>query len=141
MANVAPKRSYAEAQLGYLVTHKLSLQFAVSSIFSHNGILDDYNLFPGNLTQLQWLNHDRISKMKLVDLGATVGYSFNRSTNLVAGVGHTVWGENGHLRTMVITVGFVKAFSTPLARGGKPSKTAFLPEGNRPLVCTCAKSR
>jgi hypothetical protein len=140
VANVAPKRSYAEMQVGYLLTRKVSLQFAATSIFSHNGIQDDYNLFPGNLTQLEWLNHDRISKMKLIDLGATVGYSFNRSTNIVVGAGHTVWGENTHLRTMVITIGFVKAFSTPLA-GDRPSKTAFLPEGNRPLVCTCAKSK
>ena len=77
-ANVAPKRSYGEFQLGYLVTRKLSLQFAASSIFSHNGILDDYTLFPGNLTQLEWLNHDRIAKVKLIDLGVTAGYSFNR---------------------------------------------------------------
>ena len=139
-ANVAPKRSYGEMQLGYLFTRKLSLQFAATSIFSHNGIQDDYNLFPNNLTELQWLNHDRISKMNLIDLSMTVGYSFNRSTNVVVGVGHTVWGENTHLRTAVITIGVVKAFSTPLA-GDRPSKTAFLPEGNRPLVCTCAKSK
>jgi hypothetical protein len=140
VANIAPKRSYAEFQLGYFLTRRLSLQGAAVWTYSHNGNDNDYNLFPDNLTDEQWLNHDRISRAKLLDLGANIGYSFNESTNIVVGVGHSVWGANTHLRTMVVSVGFVKAFATRLA-GKRPSDTALLPRANKALVCTCAKSR
>ena len=140
VANIAPKRSHAEFQAGYFLTSRLSLQGAAVLTYSHNGIDHDYNLFPDNLTDEQWLNHDRISRAKLLDLGANIGFSFNRSTNIVVGVGHSVWGANTHMRTMVVSVGFVKAFATKMA-GERPSKTALLQEGNKALVCTCAKSK
>ena len=139
VANIAPKRSYGEFQFGYFLTSRLSLQGAAVWTYSHNGNDNDYNLFPDNLTDEEWLNHDRISRAKLLDLGATVGYSFNRSTSIIVGVGHSVWGANTHLRSLVVTVGFVKAFSTKLS--DRPSKTAMLPQANKALVCTCAKSK
>jgi len=140
VANIAPKRSYAAFQLGYFLTSRLSLQGAAVLTYSHNGINHDYNLFPDDLTDEQWLNHDRISRVNLLDLGANIGFSFNRSTNMVVGVGHSVWGANTHLRTMVVSVGFVKAFGTRLA-GDRPSKTTLLPQANKAMVCTCAKSK
>jgi hypothetical protein len=140
VANIAPKRSYAESQLGYFLTRRLSLQGSAVLTYSHNGNENDYNLFPDNLTDEQWLNHDRISRAKLLDLGANIGYSFNESTNVVVGMGHSVWGANTHLRALVVSVGFVKAFTTKL-RSKRPSDTALLPQANKALVCTCAKSR
>jgi hypothetical protein len=140
VANIAPKRSYAEFQLGYFLTRRLSLQGSTVLAYSHNGNDNDYNLFPDNLTDEQWLNHDRISRAKLLDLGANIGYSFNESTNVVVGVGHSIWGANTHLRAIVVSVGFVKAFTTKLGNNRR-SATALLPRANRALVCTCAKSR
>jgi hypothetical protein len=139
VANIAPKRSYAESQLGYFLTRRLSLQGAAVWTYSHNGNENDYNLFPDNLSDEQWLNHDRISRAKLLDLGANIGYSFNESTSVVVGVGRSVWGANTHLRSMVVSVGFVKAFATPGSK--RPPPTALLPQANKALVCTCAKSR
>jgi hypothetical protein len=140
VANIAPKRSYAEFQLGYFLTRRLSLQGSAVWAYSHNGNDHDYNLFPDDLTDEQWLNHDRISRAKLLDLGASVGYSFNRSTSVVVGMGHSVWGANTHLRSLVVTVGFVKAFGTKLG-SDRPPKTALLPQANQALVCTCTKSK
>jgi hypothetical protein len=85
VANVALKRSYAEFQLGYFLTRRLSLQGAAVLAYSHSGNENDYDVFPNDLTDEQWVNHDRISRAKLLDLGATVGYSFNRSTSVVVG--------------------------------------------------------
>src|SRR5436190_4971402 len=133
VANIALKRSYAEFQLGYFLTRRLSLQGAVVWTYSHNGSDHDYNLFPDNLTNEEWLNHDRISRAKLLDAGASIGYSFNRSTSVVVGVGHSVWGANTHLRTLVVSVGFVKAFGTRLA-SDRPSKTALLSQANKALI-------
>jgi hypothetical protein len=140
VANIAPKRSYAEGQLGYFLTRRVSFQGAAVWTYSHNGNDNDYDLFPNNLTDEQWLNHDRISRAKLLDLGLSIGYSFNRSTSIVVGAGHSVWGANTHLRTVVVSVGFVKAFATKLA-GESPSGKAWLPEANQALVCSCAKTK
>jgi hypothetical protein len=140
VAGIAPKRSYAEFQLGYFVSRRWSLQGSGVLMYTHNGIEFDYDLFPNNLTVEQYLNHDRISRNKLLDLGGGVGYSLSPSTSVVFSLGHSVYGANTHLRTRVVTVGIVKGFATKLA-GEAPVKRAFLPEASKALVCTCAKSK
>jgi hypothetical protein len=140
VANIARKRSYGELQLGYYLTRRLSLQGALVWTYSHNGNDHDYNLFPDNLTDDEWRNHDRISRAKLLDVGANVGYALNRSTSIVVGVGHSVTGANTHLRAMVVSVGIVKAFTTRLAIEEAP-ETASLPHASKALVCTCVKSK
>ena len=140
VVDVAPKRSYAEFQLGYFLTRRLTVQGSSVLTYSHNGIDHSYDLFPNDLTDQQWLNHDRISRAKLLDLGGGVGYSFNRSTNVFFSMGHSVYGANTHLRSVVVSVGIIKGFATRLA-GETPSKKAFLPEASKAMVCTCAKSR
>ena len=140
VANIAPKRSYAESQLGYFLTPRLSLQGSAVWTHSHNGIDHDYDLFPNNLTEEQWLNHDRISRVELLDLGVNAGYSFSRSTSVTVGVGRSLWGANTHFRTVVLSIGFVKAFGTRLAAENSGG-AAKLPETRKALVCTCAKSK
>jgi len=51
-ANVAPKRSYGELQLGYLLNRHITFQGSSALTLSHNGIDLDYNLFPNNLTRI-----------------------------------------------------------------------------------------
>src|SRR5262249_8722391 len=101
IANVAPHVSYGEFQLGYLLNRKIVLQGVLFGMYTHNGIRWDYDRWPGNLTQEQWLNHLRISQNKLLDAGGSIGYSFNRSTNVVVSLGHSFWGENTHLRYVI----------------------------------------
>lgn len=136
--NVAPKRSYAEGQLGYLLSRHLSIQGSTVWTHSFNGIDLLYGIFPNNLTDQQWLNHDRISRIELVDLGSSATYSINRSTSLFFGWGRSVFGENTHLRSLVTTVGFTKAFSM---HGENPSATAASPQSKKALVCTCDKMK
>jgi hypothetical protein len=140
IADVALKRSYAEVQLGYFLTRRLSVQGALVWTHSHNGNENDYDLFPNNLTDAQWVNHDRISRAKLLDAGVNVGYAFNRSSSLVFGVGHSLGGANTHLRAIVVSVGFAKAFSTRLASEDAP-EAAALPQASKALICTCSKSK
>jgi hypothetical protein len=140
VASIARKRSYGELQLGYFVTRRLSFQGALVWTYSHNGNEHDYNLFPDNLSDEEWRNHDRISRAKLLDAGANAGYALNRSTSIVVGAGHSVTGANTHLRAMVVTVGIVKAFTTRLAIE-EARETASLPKASKALVCTCAKSK
>jgi hypothetical protein len=140
VAGIARKRSYGEVQLGYFLTRRLSLQGALVWTYSHNGKENDYNLFPNNLTDEEWQNHDRISRAKLLDAGANVGYALNRSTSIVVGAGHSLTGANTHLRAMVLSIGIVKAFSTGRSIEDA-AEAASLPRASKALVCTCAKSK
>lgn len=139
-ANVAPKRSYGELQLGYLLNRHWSVQGSSSLIWSHNGLELDYNLYPNNLTVDQYLNHDRIASGRLLDVAGTVAYQVNRSTSFFVSAGHSFYGINGHLRYLVTTVGFTKAFSTPLSRENSYA-SARLQDANKAVVCTCAQTK
>jgi hypothetical protein len=139
-ANIAPKRSYGELQLGYLLNRRITIQGSSVLTYSHNGIDFDYNLFPNNLTQEQYLNHDRIARSKLLDAGGSIAYQVTRSTNFFLSVGHSFYGTNGHLRYLVTTVGFTKAFTTKRS-AETTSAPATLPDANKAVVCTCSKSR
>jgi hypothetical protein len=137
-AGIAPKRSYGELQLGYLLNRHFSVQGSSVLLYSHNGIDYDYTLFPGNLSVEQYLNHDRISRSKLLDANGSVAYQVNASTSFFVSIGHSFYGRNGHLRYMVSTVGFSKAFSTKMS-AEKASSLVSLPDSNKAVVCTCAK--
>jgi len=136
-ANIAPKRSYGELQLGYLVTRRLSFQGSSVLTWAHNGLDIDYDLYPNNLSVEQYLNHDRIARGKLLDASGSMAYQFNRSTSFFLSVGHSFYGTNGHLRYLVTTVGFTKAFSTRLSA----ENALALPEEGKVMVCSCSKSK
>jgi len=138
-AGIAPKRSYGELQLGYLLNRRISFQASGILTYSHNGIVLDYNLFPNNLSDEQYLNHDRISRTALLDIGGTAGYQINRSTNVFVSVGHSFYGRNTHLRFLVTTIGVTKAFRTKLATEESPD--GLLQDNKKAVVCTCAKSK
>jgi len=139
-AGIAPKRSYGELQLGYLLNRRVSLQGSSVLIYTHNGLNFDYYLFPGNLTDEQYLNHDRISQAKLLDASVSMAFQVNRSTNLFVSVGHSFWGTNTHLRYVVSTIGISKAFTTKMSAERAAAYRA-MPDENKALVCTCAKTK
>jgi hypothetical protein len=139
VVHVAPKRSYAELQLGYLLSRHLSVQGSTVWNHGYNGIDFDVNLFPGNLPQDQYLNHDRISRVNLLDIGASATYAVTRKTNLFLGWGHSVNGTNTHLRSIVLTAGVTRTF----AGRSREERGSVLPstESKKALVCTCAQSK
>jgi hypothetical protein len=138
-AHVAPKRSYAEFQLGYVLTRHLSLQGSAVWTHSHNGIDFINGLFPLNLTDEEYLNHDRISRVNLLDVGVSANYAVTRKTNLFVGWGRSISGVNTHLRALVLTAGVTRTFT---ARSSEERASA-MPAGDskKALVCTCAKSK
>jgi hypothetical protein len=137
--HIALKRSYLESQLGYLVSHRLSLQGSMVANHSHNGIDFINGLYPNNLPEDQYLNHDRISRVNLLDVGASTTYSVTRKTNLFVGWGRSITGTNTHLRAIVLTVGVTQNF-TGRSREEKASVLPYA-ESKKALVCTCAQSK
>ncbi len=137
---ISPKVSYGEFQIGYLLTRRLILQGSAAGTYTHNGLRWPVGVYPNNFTEDQWLNHVRISQGSQLDAGGGISYGFNRSTQVVLSLGHSFWGENTHLRYMVVTVGFVKAFSTRWS-AEKAAQNAMLPDGTKATTCTCAKTK
>jgi hypothetical protein len=139
VANVAPKRSYAEFQFGYVLSRRLSVQASTVWTHSYNGIDFINGLFPGNLTDEQYVNHDRISRVNLLDVGGSASYGITRKTNLFVGWGRSIRGTNTHLRAIVLTAGVTKSFTTR----SHEEKASALPsaQSQKTLVCTCAKSK
>lgn len=140
VANIAPKRSYAEFQLGYILSRRLSLQGSAVWTHSHNGIEYINGVFPATLTNEQWVNHDRIGRVGLLDGGITANYAVSQSTSLFFGFGRSIQGANTHLRAVVATVGVTKSFSG-WAANKETAGALPLPEPTKTLVCTCAKSK
>jgi hypothetical protein len=71
---------------------------------------------------------------------AQIGYLLARRLIVQGSLGHSFFGENTHLRYLVATVGFVKAFSTGRS-AEKASQNAVLPDGTKATTCTCAKTK
>ncbi len=139
VAHVAPKRSYAELQLGYVLSRRFSVQGSTVWAHSYNGIDFLNGLFPNNLSEEDYLNHDRISRANLLDVGVAVTYSANRKTSLFLGWGRSIDGTNTHLRDLVLTAGVTRAF----ARKSHEETASALPynQARKTLVCACAKSK
>ena len=126
-------------QFGYVVSSKVSLQASTVWAHGHNGIDLIDGLFPNNLSEEQYLNHDRISRVNLLDVGGSLSYSITRKTNLFVGWGRSIAGTNTHLRGLVLTAGVAKTF-TARSRQEKASAPPWT-EPQKVLVCTCAKSK
>jgi len=139
VANIAPKRSYAEFQFGYFLTRRLSVQGSGVWTHSYNGIDFIYGRFPDNLSDEHWLNHDRITRTRQLDFGGSASYAVNDSTAIFLGFGHSIYGANAHLRAAVVTVGVTTGFAA-LSRNRKLMASDQRAPA-KALVCTCAKSR
>jgi hypothetical protein len=137
---ISPKVSYGEFQIGYLLARRLIVQGSAVGMYTHNGLGWPAATYPNNFTEDQWLNHVRISRARQLDAGGGIGFEVNRSTQVVLSLSHSFWGENTHLRYLVATVGFVKAFSTSRS-AERASQNTVLPDGTKATTCTCAKTK
>jgi len=140
---IAPNRSNAEFQLGYLLTPRISLLATGQGMYTHRGLDLNINLFQVGLSDEQWIHHDQIAKTSLLDLGGGTSVSITPSWQMFLTFARSVEGRNGHLHAAIVTIGVSRSFGTrstverrSLGPGGE-----FLPEANRPLVCTCSKTR
>ena len=125
VAHIAPKRSYAEFSSVYVLSPKISSSGVdrMESQPQWNPVPTN-SVFPNNLTDEQYLNHDRIGRLSLLDVGASASYGITRKTNLFAGWGRSIKGANTHLRSLVLTVGVTKSF-TARSREEKKSVRAL----------------
>ncbi len=140
---IAPNRSNVEFQLGYFLTHRLSLLATGHGMYTHSGVELDFRLFHAGLPSDQWTHHDQIAKASLFDLGGGTSFAVTPSWQMFLTVAHSIEGRNGHLHAAVVTIGVSRSFAARstvekafLGPGGESA-----PGTNRPVICTCAKTR
>ena len=140
---IAPNRSNLEIQPGYFLTPRIALLATGQWMYTHSGLELNYNLFHAGVTDEQWIHHDQIAKTSLLDLGGGTSVAITPSWQMFLTVAHSVEGRNGHLHTAVVTIGVSRSFGTrsTVERASLGPDGEFLPGANRPLVCTCAKTR
>ncbi len=119
-----PRRSDTEFQVGYFLTPRLTLFALGGWLHPHNGIDNVEGVFPNNLTQSQLFNHDRISRLSLVDLGGGASLAVTKSMDAFANGLTTVRARNGHKLAAAVTVGVSWRFRTPWAEIPEASSPA-----------------
>ncbi len=141
---IAPNRSDIEFQLGYFLSHRVSMLATGQGAYTHSGVDLNFNLPHAGLPADQWIHHDQIAKARLFDLGGGTAFAVTPSWQMFLTVAHSIAGRNGHLHGAVATIGVSRSFG---ARS-EGSDRAFLgsgeqsgPGANRPVACTCAKTR
>jgi len=140
---IAPNRSNVEVQLGYFLTPRFSLLATGQGMQTHSGLELNYNLFHAGLSGDQWIHHDQIAKTSLLDLGGGMSSSITPSWQMFLTVARSVTGRNGHLHAAVVTLGVSRSFGarSTAERASVGPRGEPGPDTNRPIVCTCAKTR
>ena len=93
VAGIRPNRSSLDSEVGYFVTPRLAVRFLEGLLITHDGLQ-----FPEPRFRIPvfFLNHDRLKRRNILNLGGGVGFAFTDSLEGFAAVVGTVWGENSH---------------------------------------------
>ncbi|MBI4477666.1 MAG: hypothetical protein HY654_10860 [Acidobacteria bacterium] len=93
VAGIRPNRSGLDSEVGYFVTPRFAVRFLESLLITHDG-----TDFPDPRLSIPifLLNHDRLQKNKILNLGGGVGFAFTDSLDGFAAVAGIVWGRNVH---------------------------------------------
>ena len=140
---IAPNRSNIEAQVGYFLNPRISLMATGQWMYTHSGLDFNYNLFQAGLSDDQWIHHDQIAKASLLDLGGGTSFAVTPSWLVFLTVARSIEGRNAHLHAAVVTIGVSRSFGAKHAveRSSLGPGGDSVAEANRPLVCTCSKTR
>jgi hypothetical protein len=140
---IAPNRSNLEAQIGYVLTPRIALIATGQWMYTHSGLDLNYYLYQVGLSDDQWIHHDQIAKSSLLDLGGGTSLAITPSWQMFLTMARSIEGRNAHLHAAVVTIGVSRSFGmrsrvekASLRPGCEP-----VPEANRPLVCTCSKTK
>ena len=114
--DVSPNRSNVIAQMGYFLTPRLSLLALMQWSHTYRGLDVDFGIPHGGLTDDEFLHHDQIGKIRLLDAGVGAFFAVNRKTDIFASWGRTVSGANSHSHASVLSLAISRSF------GGKSAE-------------------
>lgn len=126
-------RSVFSLESGYFATPDIRVFGMVSGQLTHGGV----DLFPtARLVwpNIQWVNHDRITRENFVNVGAGVGWSLNETIDVFGSYSKAVSARNTHVLDRGIQFGMsVRLQKSALERGILSSA------GHRLARCVCQK--
>jgi hypothetical protein len=102
-------RSMLDVEFGYFVNPRVRAFALATGQVTHGGI-ELTRQFPFDLTPDEFLHHDQISRVNLLDAGAGAQMSLTPSTDVFVSVLHTLTGINGHALTYSLTAGATWSF-------------------------------
>jgi hypothetical protein len=113
---IRPNKSRLNAEFGYFLTRRFSVNALVTSQFTHSG-LEQLGDFPNRTpTNELWRHHDQISRVNSLNIGGGISFSPTPSVNVFSSLVTTAWGANGHALATGLTTGVSWSFRTPWAR-------------------------
>lgn len=92
VAGIRPNRTRMDGEVGYFVNPRLAVRFLESLTLTHDGLDFPYGGLPLELS----LNHDRLSRDNLLNIGGGIVIAINESVQLFLNAGTLAWGQNIH---------------------------------------------
>jgi hypothetical protein len=116
IAGISRGITHINLEGGYFVKPNLSV-FGLSNFHITNGGID-VRLSPrAELSGELFINHDRIVRERMINLGAGAAYALPAKFTLVGTVTRTVWGINTHSQAYLVTIGLSRSFGGGGAHG------------------------
>ena len=115
IATYARQRDVLTFEAGYFVTPRWRVYGVGTGQVTHGGI-EIQSSVRAEYHGLAFVNHDRIVRTDLLDVGAGTAFSISDRLDLLASFSKTVWGINGHAQWLVVNVGM----SFSIGRHGRP---------------------
>jgi hypothetical protein len=122
---IRPNRTGIDSAVGYFVTPRLAIQFVQTFQFVHDGIdfippPEIFALHSGGEVGLDHvLNHDRLLRSNVLNLGAGVTFALTENVGVFATATTMAWGQNLQ-RPRSLTVGATWGFQTGSAARTNP---------------------
>jgi len=124
--DIRANRTGIDSAVGYFVTPRLALQFVQTFQYVHDGIdwsiTNPFIIGPhdgSDLTQAQFLNHDRLARSNYLNFGVGVTVAITEKVGLFATTAAMAWGQN-LIGPGSLTVGATWGFQTGRARRTTP---------------------
>jgi hypothetical protein len=121
--DISPNRSDLGAQLGYYLTPRWSLLALMQWSHTYDGLEVDFSIPHGGLSDEEFLHHDQLGKIRLLDAGVGAAFAVNRKMEIYASWGRTVSGANSHAHGSVLTLAISRTFGTKYAEDKNPLVT------------------
>ena len=114
IAGISRGATHINLEGGYFLKPNLSI-FGVSTFHITNGGIDVRRSPRAELSGELFINHDRIVRDRMINLGGGAAYALPWNLMLVGSVTRTVWGINSHSQAYLVSIGVSRGFG---GRGG-----------------------
>jgi hypothetical protein len=125
----------------HFVNARWRVYATASGQLTHGGI--DIQVSARELHGLEYINHDRIARTDLMDVGGGTSFDLTARMSVNASVSKTVWGINGHAQWAVVNLGVSYAIGRGRASassGGDPPVCHLNEDASNPLQkCVCLR--